>query len=369
MIESQFQEWYKDELMPSDDELNSLEHYGVKGQKWGVRRTPEQLGHITEKKRRVSNWIQKAHGSSSEKKTTKKQNASPDVVERNKKIKRVLLVTAGVSVAAIGAYAISKKYSGEFLDKTLKSGTKLRTITNDYATSVFSKKDLETAAKDMRALGLKEPKSFLDERQRFYASYKDPDVRKYFINLGGQLLNKRSGAGYLVTTSASKDLKVASLKNAKKVFSSLYTADSSFRAAVDSNLFSFMQSKGISDKQFNAFRYGMRDLSRGKITDRAYKAFNASLVQRDGSFSSSAEKFYESMRSSGYSAIEDLNDKLLNEYRTRSPLIVFDKNAVDVRASQAFTKATKLTMKELLSDDKNASYLRGLGMLKNWFDD
>lgn len=68
MIESQFQEWYKDELMPSDEELNSLEHYGIKGQKWGVRRTPEQLGHITEKKRKVSNWIEKARKKSAKRK-------------------------------------------------------------------------------------------------------------------------------------------------------------------------------------------------------------------------------------------------------------------------------------------------------------
>lgn len=26
-----------------------LEHYGIKGMKWGIRRTPEQLGHKTEK--------------------------------------------------------------------------------------------------------------------------------------------------------------------------------------------------------------------------------------------------------------------------------------------------------------------------------
>lgn len=30
--------------------LEYLEHHGVKGQRWGVRRTPEQLGHILEKK-------------------------------------------------------------------------------------------------------------------------------------------------------------------------------------------------------------------------------------------------------------------------------------------------------------------------------
>lgn len=78
MIESQFQEWYKDETMPSDEEFNSLEHYGIKGQKWGVRRTPEQLGHITEKKRKVSNWIEKARKKSAKRKrqTAKKKAAA-----------------------------------------------------------------------------------------------------------------------------------------------------------------------------------------------------------------------------------------------------------------------------------------------------
>lgn len=31
--------------------MNELQHYGVKGMKWGVRRTPEQLGHISAKSR------------------------------------------------------------------------------------------------------------------------------------------------------------------------------------------------------------------------------------------------------------------------------------------------------------------------------
>lgn len=82
MVESQFQEWYKDEMMLSDEELNSLEHYGVKGQKWGVRRTPEQLGHITEKKRKVSNWIQKAR-----KKSAKRKNQAAKKKSEAKKAK------------------------------------------------------------------------------------------------------------------------------------------------------------------------------------------------------------------------------------------------------------------------------------------
>lgn len=29
---------------------NELIHYGIKGMKWGIRRTPEELGHLSERK-------------------------------------------------------------------------------------------------------------------------------------------------------------------------------------------------------------------------------------------------------------------------------------------------------------------------------
>ena len=32
------------------DKTNYLVHHGIKGQKWGVRRTPEELGHYTKKR-------------------------------------------------------------------------------------------------------------------------------------------------------------------------------------------------------------------------------------------------------------------------------------------------------------------------------
>lgn len=74
MIETQFQEWAKDELMPSIDELNELEHYGVKGMKWGVRRTPEQLGHtLAARKRKIAKLLGDARKKSKKKSERKKK--------------------------------------------------------------------------------------------------------------------------------------------------------------------------------------------------------------------------------------------------------------------------------------------------------
>lgn len=65
---------YRDELM----------HYGVKGQKWGVRRTPEQLGHDVSKRiKKTKKRFEKEH---QEHVRVKKAKASEMHAYRNRRV-------------------------------------------------------------------------------------------------------------------------------------------------------------------------------------------------------------------------------------------------------------------------------------------
>lgn len=61
--------------------MNYLEHHGIKGMKWGIRRTPEQLGHRPSGTRKKKNQI----GSALKKAGSSVASASKNVVDAGKK--------------------------------------------------------------------------------------------------------------------------------------------------------------------------------------------------------------------------------------------------------------------------------------------
>ena len=75
--------------------MSYLCHYGVKGMKWGIRRTPTQLGRKTK-----SNGNKK-QSDNLEKSFSKTVNRGKDFIRRNKKT--IFTVTAIAASSAIGA--------------------------------------------------------------------------------------------------------------------------------------------------------------------------------------------------------------------------------------------------------------------------
>ena len=88
-----------------------IAHYGVKGQKWGVRRYQNEDGSLTTAGKHRYGFLDriglKKDNSTKESDTSKSSKNE----ETGKKIKKVLAISAGVGVAALAAYGIHKGLS------------------------------------------------------------------------------------------------------------------------------------------------------------------------------------------------------------------------------------------------------------------
>ena len=81
--------------------LSELKHHGIIGQKWGIRRTPEQLGNLSKKD---SKWITKKSDkitAQAEKKTSRELNKYADELMKNP---NAVTKSGKLSAATITAY-------------------------------------------------------------------------------------------------------------------------------------------------------------------------------------------------------------------------------------------------------------------------
>ena len=172
-------------------EQEYLAHHGIKGMKWGVRRTPEQLGHPRSKKKAKSIWKKSAETLSSARKSRKQKKLEEKLakqrkkeetgyekysdeelkkmtdrlnLERNyrnvyaemhpdklKRVKRVIGDLAENAVRTIGQKAISAAVEKAFSKKTEEASI----TKTDYADiSKVSDKDLTAALKRLQSENL-----------------------------------------------------------------------------------------------------------------------------------------------------------------------------------------------------------------------
>lgn len=139
----------------------------------------------------------------------------------------------------------------------------------------------------------------------FYVSKGEHDNKRY-ANLLGATRQRQTGEAYMMKLAASKDVKVASQDKCRKVFKELWDNDLEF-------------SNQVRGHVPGADRMGTKEL---------YERFNQELV---GMRNQGPDKaFYAKLKSAGYGAIQDINDMKYSGYAAKNPLIVFDNSGDNI---------------------------------------
>lgn len=236
------------------------------------------------------------------------------------RVEKTIAVVGGVTVAAATAYAVNNHFKNN-ADQIIKSGSTMQRIT-------------------------KTPDESLD--RPFYSSFKKSDNTTYRGRMGAHHFSGRDV--HKVTLSANSDVKVASRKNASKVFEDLYKNDSEFRDSYKKAMQEMEFAHLFGDpKMAGMFRNAGKEMTDKQIRKQGYDAMNIGLINRSPSGSAVSNKFYDKMKSLGYDAVHDINDQKYSGYNAKAPVIVFNNSGKLTKSG-----VHKMTGKEMDLDLKKS---------------
>ena len=287
-----------------------LQHHGVKGQKWGVRRYQYADGTLTPagKKRYSSNV-----------------NGFDKLM--NTKVKHV--------VNSARTTITGKQY----VDGYLKNGTTLARIqtsenfekfafyatykkhdTNEYM-GLFGKNLMSRAANDAKAA---------EKQAEASGSKEDAAVAK-------QLRDRADNIKvYQLKLEATKKLRVPSDENAADITAKLLK-ENDFRDNVIASIQDSKEKMKRPTQQilFNQAQNALKkDPSKMTMSEKiaVYKALNLSLVHHNKQEIAAQDRFYSELKKKGYNALLDYNDKEFSSYHAKRPMIIFDVDSVKLRS-------------------------------------
>lgn len=292
-----------------------LYHYGIKGQKWGVRRYQYTDGSLTPAGK-------------------KRYNSNPQT-EAIQRVSRMMNSKVKDVVNTARTQITGKQY----VDGYLKSGTTLARIQTSkefenfafYAT--YKKSDME---KYMGLFGKNlRTRAERDAQNAEKLSNATGDIND--INTAKELRDRSNNMKvYQLKLEATKKLKIPSDENAAHITANLLK-ESEFKNNVIASIQDSKEKMKRPQQQI-IFKQAENALKKepGKMTNSekvaVYKALNLSLVNHNKQEIAAQDRFYSELKKKGYNALLDYNDREYSSYHAKRPMIVFDTDSVKLQS-------------------------------------
>ena len=294
---------------------NELQHHGIKGQKWGVRRYQYADGTLTPAGKK------------------RYRNTSNDV--KAKKVASMMRMEVKQVVNTARTQVTGRQY----VDTYLKQGTTFARIQTSSEFQDFA----------------------------FYATYKKADTDKYMGLFGKNLATRAAGAArraekeanasgseedlanakqlreysdnlkvYQLKISSTKKLKIPSDENAGDITAKLLR-EKDFKDNVALSLQDSKEKMRRPSQQI-LFKQAQNALNKdpGRMSSSEkiaiYKALNLSLTNHNDYEVAAQDRFYSELKKKGYNALLDYNDKDYSSYHAKRPMIVFDTESVKLQS-------------------------------------
>lgn len=288
-----------------------LQHYGVKGMKWGIRKRIDtfKANHRARVKKRNDAYRQKMYNKTKEYKAYYK-NASDAEIQKERRAKIARNVALGVGVVAgvaLGAYFVDR-YRTQHMDETIKAGKVLQYVGNH---------------------------NNFEEGKKFYAAHNWQDKIKYMGMFGknGAFNNTTETYKNIYAGKVKDNIKVLGIDNGRKMFDSLAKQDPGIKKHWKNyENFNTMGLLGPGYKEQKKF-FGMPE----KADDEASKYINS---------------FINLAKSKGYSAIADYNDRVNSGYNAKAVIVLDGMRS----------KFTNITVNKLNDKKYKKAHVFGVGL-------